>query len=76
LGALCHEGKLNFLESVSKEDSFDIMTIFNEKKYLDFLGIGLKFGGVFRIGFLAHFHNISELNIKNCFTDAEMPKMF
>jgi hypothetical protein len=40
------------------------MTVFNEKIFLGFLGHGLKIEVVFRIGFLADFHNISELNIK------------
>jgi hypothetical protein len=40
-----------------------IMTIFNEKN-LGFLGPALKFVVVFRIGFMANFHNNLELNIK------------
>jgi hypothetical protein len=40
-----------------------IMTIFNEKN-LGFLGPGLKFVVVSRIGFMANFHNNLELNIK------------
>jgi hypothetical protein len=49
------------------------MTIFNEKNsWLFTVGIGLKFEVLFRIGFLANFHNILELKCnKNCFTDSE-----
>jgi hypothetical protein len=64
LGAFCHKGKLTFLESVSKEDSFDIHHgHIQGQKISWFLGLGLKFEVVFRIGSLANFHNILELNI-------------
>jgi hypothetical protein len=49
------------------------MTICNEKKFLGFLGLGLKFEVVFGIGFLANFQSILELKINNsCVTDPEM----
>jgi hypothetical protein len=67
LDACCHKGKLTFLESVSKEDCFDIHNDhiqWEKNSWLFTVGLGLKFEVVFRIGFLANFYNILELNIK------------
>jgi hypothetical protein len=63
LGAFCHKGKLTFLESVSKEDSFDIHHEIQWKKILVFF-MPRQFEVVFRIGCMANFYNILELNIK------------
>jgi hypothetical protein len=41
--------------------------MFNEKKFLGLLGLGLKI--VFEIGILANFHNILELNPHNLSQD-------
>jgi hypothetical protein len=56
LGAFCHKGKLTFLKSVLREDSFDThLDQIQFKKFLGLLGLGGigKVEVVFEIGFLA-----------------------
>jgi hypothetical protein len=77
LDECCHKGKFTLLESVSKEDSFQIHhdhIKWKKNSWLFTVDLGLIFVVVFRIGFLANFHNIWNLTLKcykNCFTDSE-----
>jgi hypothetical protein len=61
LDACCHKCKLTFLESVWKEDSFDIhhdhIQFLKNLGFYSTVGLGLKFEVVFRIGLWGNFHN-------------------